>query len=225
MSQGRNQISRVTRSKDVAKASYDRMSKWYDLIAGTSEWKFVKMGLDQLKATKGEAVLDIGYGTGKSVLAIAQSVGKTGHVYGLDLSEGMHRIACERIDKAGLSERVDLRCGDALKLPFEENFFDAVFSSFTLELFDIPEIPIVLQECHRVLRSGKRIVVVSMSKKSKESVAVRLYEWAHEKLPNYVDCRPIFVTESLSEAGFQVSEKKEMKMWGLPVDVVLANKA
>jgi hypothetical protein len=41
MSHGRNQIRRVTRSKDVAKVSYDRMSKLYDLIAGTSEWKFV----------------------------------------------------------------------------------------------------------------------------------------------------------------------------------------
>ena len=224
MSQGREQISRVTRSKDAAKTSYDRMSKWYDLIAGPSEWKFVKIGLDLLKATEGEVVLDIGYGTGKSVLDLARSVGETGRVYGLDLSEGMHRIASDRVDKAELSERVDLRCGDAVKLPFEDEIFDAVFMSFTLELFDIPEIPRVLQECNRVLRSGARIVVVSMSKKSKEGIAVRLYEWSHEKLPNYVDCRPIYVTESLSDAGFRVSEKKEMKMWGLPVDAVLAKK-
>ncbi len=119
MSQSRNQISRVTRSKDVAKASYDRMSRWYDLIAGTSEWKFVKTGLDLLKATEGAFVLDIGYGTGKSVLALAQSVGERGRIYGLDLSEGMHRIASDRVDKAGLSKRVDFRCGDAVKLPFE----------------------------------------------------------------------------------------------------------
>ena len=97
MLKDRNQISRVTRSKEIAKASYDRMSKWYDLMAGSSEWKFVKIGLDLLKASKGETVLDIGYGTGKSVLAIAQSVGQTGHVYGLDLSEGMHRIASNRV--------------------------------------------------------------------------------------------------------------------------------
>ncbi len=64
-----------------------------------------------------------------------------------------------------------------------------------------------------------------MSKKSQEGIAVRLYEWAHEKLPKYVDCRPIYVTASLSKAGFQMSEKKEMKMWGLPVDAVLAKKA
>ena len=92
-------------------------------------------------------------------------------------------------------------------------------------MVDIPESPLVLHECNRVLRSGDRIVVVSMSKKRDEGIAVRLYEWAHEKLPNYVDCRPIHVTASLTEAGFQVLEKKEMKMWGLPVDAVLAKKA
>jgi ubiquinone/menaquinone biosynthesis C-methylase UbiE len=225
MSEDKTQIRRVIRSKDVAKASYDRMSKWYDLIAGTSEWKFVKAGLDLLSATDGEVVLDIGFGTGKSVLAIARAVGETGHVYGLDLSEGMHSIASDRMDKAGLSERVDLRIGDAAMLPFEDDFFDAVFMSFTLELFDTPEIPVVLQECNRVLRSGARIVVVSMSKKREKGVAVKLYEWAHGRLPNYVDCRPIYVSESLSEAGFRISEKIEMKMWGLPVDAILANKA
>ena len=224
MSQDRKQISRVDRSKAEAKASYDRMSQWYDLIAGTSEWKFVQVGLDLLEAKKGEKILDIGYGTGKSVLALAQSVGKTGCVYGIDISEGMHREASARLEKSGLLERTDLRIGDAAGLPFAEGFFDALFASFTIELFDTPEIPIVLQECHRVLRDGQRMVVVSMAKKSRSSLMVKIYEWAHEKFTKYVDCRPIYVDESLSEAGFQVLEKKEMRMWGLQVDAVMATK-
>ncbi|MBC8504527.1 MAG: class I SAM-dependent methyltransferase [Anaerolineales bacterium] len=224
MSQNRNQISRVTRSKESAKTSYDRMSQWYDLIAGSSEWKFVEVGLGILEAANGEKILDIGHGTGKSILALAQSVGKSGYVYGLDISEGMHSIASDRVEKAGLSNNVDLRVGDAAKLPFEDGFFDAVFSSFTLELFDTPEIPLVLEECRRVLSSEGRLVIVSMAKKSRQSIAVKMYEWAHEVMPNYADCRPIYVTESLAEAGFQVIEQKEMQMWGLPVDAVFAKK-
>ena len=220
----RTQISRVTRSKVVAKASYDRMSKWYDVIAGTSEWKFVKAGLNLLNVTEGETVLDIGYGTGKSVVVLARAVGETGRVYGIDLSEGMYKIASDRVREADLLETVDLKCGDATKLPFETNSFDAIFSSFTLELFDTPEIPTVLRECHRVLRSPGSIVIVSMSKKGVDSLAVKLYEWAHNKIPNYVDCRPIYVAEAMKEAGFKVGERIEMKMWGLPVDVVLGKK-
>ncbi len=197
------------------------MSRWYDLIAGTSEWKFVKIGLDLLEAASGEVVLDIGYGTGKSVLTLAHSVGATGQVYGLDLSEGMQGIAGDRLKRAGLSERVDLRVGDAAKLPFEDQHFDAVFTSFTLELFDTPEIPIVLRECHRVLRKNGRLILVSMSRAGDENLAVKMYEWAHVQFPKYVDCRPIYVTESLTETGFQVAESSSFKMWGLPVEVVL----
>lgn len=224
MTRERNKISRVTRSKAAARISYDRMSKFYDLMAGSSEWKFVRQGLDLLKAEKGEVILDIGYGTGRSVLSLAQSVGDTGRIYGMDLSEGMHRKAMARLTGADLSERVDLRCGDALNLPFEDETFDAVFSSFTVELFDTPEIPTVLQECCRVLQQGGRIVAVSLAKKNRDSLAVRLYEWAHVKMPSYVDCRPIYLAGSLAKSGFQISKKIETKMWGLPVDIVLAHK-
>ena len=218
------EISRVTRSKEAARDSYNRMSKGYDLLAGESEKKYKDIGLKFLHIQPGETVLEIGFGTGKTMLPLARSVGPNGRVYGLDISEGMLHIAGERLRKAGLYDRVELKLGDAAKLAYPDQSFSAVFLCFTLELFDTPEIPLVLKECRRVLRPDGRICVVAMSRKGKPNLMTRLYDWAHEKLPNYVDCRPIYVQESLEAVVFKIVEAKVMGMWGLPVEIVLAKK-
>jgi demethylmenaquinone methyltransferase/2-methoxy-6-polyprenyl-1,4-benzoquinol methylase len=131
---------------------------------------------------------------------------------GIDLSEGMRSQSQALLQKQGLLDRVDLQCGDATHLPWPDESIDAVFMSFTLELFDNPEIPLVLAECHRVLRVGGRVGVVSMSKED-EGVAVEAFEWTHRHFPNLLDCRPIYARRAVEAAGFKIRESRKMNMW------------
>jgi ubiquinone/menaquinone biosynthesis C-methylase UbiE len=217
-------ISRVARSKAEAQATYDRISGWYDLLEGIWEKKSRDIGLRKLGVKEGETVLEIGFGPGHGITALAQMVGESGVVYGIDLSPRMLHIARARMGRQGLAERVELKCGDAVQLPYETTFFDAIFMSFTLELFDTPEIPQVLGECRRVLRNGGRICVVSLSKAGGLNWIVRLYEWGHQMFPKLIDCRPLFVQKALQDAGFQIREATPTSLWGLPVEIVLAGK-
>ena len=195
------------------------------MLGGSSERRARDAGLAMLAVREGERVLEIGFGTGQALLALAAAVGRSGRVVGLDLSPGMLAVARARVSKAGLGDRVDLLTGDATALPFDARSFDAAFLSFALELFDTPEIPTVLSECARVLRDGGRLGVVAMSQRPQSGLAVGLYEWAHARLPALVDCRPIPVRDSLEQAGFRVRDEVELSMWGLPVGVVVAEPA
>ncbi|MGE5141276.1 MAG: class I SAM-dependent methyltransferase, partial [Rudaea sp.] len=183
-----------------------------------------ELGLEKLAAGSGETVLEIGFGPGHSLVALARAVGSSGRIFGIDLSPKMSDLARHRVREAGLAQRVDFRSGDATQLPFAIGSCDAVFMSFVLELFDSPEIPQVLGECRRVLRAGGRICVVSLSMEGKPSRMRGLYIWGHERWPALLDCRPIFVGRALQAAGFQLGNNAMASLWGLPVEVALAVK-
>jgi ubiquinone/menaquinone biosynthesis C-methylase UbiE len=215
-------MTRVRRSKEEARVAYDRMSRWYDLLAGSSERKHVDAGLRKMNVHKGERILEIGFGTGHALVSLARSVGPPGQVYGLDISEGMAQEARRKLESGALRDDAGLICGDGARLPLTNGAVDGVFMSFALELFDTPQIPLVLYECSRVLREDGRLVVVSLAKREKGNMPVRVYEWVHECMPRYVDCRPIPVESVMERAGFEVVEVERRSMWGLPVDIALA---
>ncbi len=190
------EIERVSRPRAQARESYNSLSRWYDLFT-SSEKHFTDMGLQMLDVQPHESILEIGCGTGHALVEFADRGWK---VIAIDLSEKMLRVARKKIE----NRNVGLCQADGLSLPFSKEQFDHVFISFTLELFDSPEIPILLNEIHRVLKRGGKLGVVSLAKQ--EKTAVHIYEWFHRRLPILIDCRPIYLGLVLMEADFIVQK-------------------
>ncbi len=217
-------LRRVRRPRAEARQAYDRASRWYRFTGEPFERRARAIGLDLLGVRRGERVLEIGCGTGGALVALGRAVGPAGRLVGLDLSPGMLRQAEARLDRAGLPGRVELVAADAMSMPFDDATFDALFAAFTLELFDTPEIPRLLDECSRVLRSGGRIGVVSLSRSEPVRWPTRLYERLHDRFPATLDCRPIRPGEALESAGFEVARSPSIPLWGLRAQAVVATR-
>ena len=99
----------------------------------------------------GQRVLDVACGTGVLARSLAERVGPTGSVVGLDVNAGMLAVAKRK------APALEWREARAEALPFPENSFDAVVSQFGLMFFEDPRL--ALQEMQRVLRPGGRLTV------------------------------------------------------------------
>jgi len=210
----KSEIERVLRPKEQARKSYNFMSRWYDLFT-SSEKRFTDIGIQMLEVQSDESILEIGCGTGHALIEFTNT---SLNVFAIDLSEKMLKVARRKIKH----NPATLCQADGSVLPFAHEQFDCVFISFTLELFDTPEIPKVLAEIHRVLKQNGKLGVVSLAKQ--KTATIQIYEWFHRHMPTLVDCRPIYLQPVMKEAGFQIQASTIKTMWGLPVEIVIGRK-
>jgi SAM-dependent methyltransferase len=108
----------------------------------------------------GHQVLDVGCGAGMDTVPLAQIVGPTGRVVGIDLDEAMLASADERAREAGVDGWVEHRLVDAAAMPFADDTFDALHSERLFMHLYNPEQ--VLAEMVRVAKPGGTIVVIDM---------------------------------------------------------------
>ena len=209
------------------RAIYGRLSRFYGVVEGRFQRRLRERGLELLAIREGESILEIGFGTGCALVEIARRVSGSGRAYGLDLTPEMITRARRRLEKQGLVGRVELCEGDARKMPYEDGLFDAVYMAETLELFDTPDIPVVFAEIRRVLKVRGRLVLSSMPREGHEgSLVWRVYEWLHRTLPQVASCRPIYVEDSVTSAGFEIATTEEIKIAGVfPTKIVMARPA
>jgi len=111
--------------------------------------------LKLLALRSGEHVLDVGTGPGLLARDMAQIVGESGRVDGIDSADAMVALAGAR---CGEIPQIHISSGDAQKLTYPEASFDAVVC--TQVLLYVPRVQTALNEMYRVLKPGGRAVII-----------------------------------------------------------------
>lgn len=147
----------MDKQPDEVSGMFDGVARHYDrtnalLSVGNSAlWRMA--AVRAVDPRRGERILDVAAGTGTSSAALARSGAE---VVALDFSPGMIAEGRRR------NPRIEFVEGDAEKLPFDDDSFDAVTISFGLRNVEHPKV--ALSEMYRVLRPGGRLVVCEFSK-------------------------------------------------------------
>ena len=159
----------------------------------------------------GQKVLDIGSGPGLLAREMANAVGPTGRVCGLDLAEAMLALGRQRC--ANLAH-VTFETGDAAALPFQDQSFEAVVSTQVYEY--VPDIPGALAEAARVLKPGGLLALLDTDYDSlvihsdePERLGRILTAWdehfVHRGLPRVLGAE-------MRKAGFRLRQRRAIPM-------------
>ena len=112
----------------------------------------------------GEKVLDVGCGTGTDAIALRAKVGHRGEVVGIDAAPEMIAVARDKATKQGAD--IDFRVGLIEEIPFPDDCFDLVLSSFMLHHLPDDLKRKGLAEIRRVLKPGGCLLVVDFAAQS-----------------------------------------------------------
>jgi len=166
-------------------------------------------------------VLDVGCGTGFPLLELAQRLGPSCTVYGIDPWEAALNRARMKMDIRGVSG-VQVRQGDAAAMPYEDGEFDLIVSNIGINNFEDSEA--ALTECYRVCKPSGLIALATNvrghMREFYDSFDATLKELGMistlEGLKAHIEHRTTVqaISESLEKAGFAVSKvhKKDLSM-------------
>ncbi len=144
---------------------FDSISPKYDLLNRVLSlgidiyWR--KKALRMLKKDNPKLILDIATGTGDLAIEAIKQLNPD-KIMAVDISEGMLSFGRQKVNKLGLSDKIEFHTGDSEKLLFEENTFDSVIVSFGVRNYE--NLLKGLTDMCRVTKQGGTCMILEFSK-------------------------------------------------------------
>lgn len=173
-------------TSDGSGAMFDRIADRYDQLN-----RVISMGMDHgwrrklvestiVDGVPPARILDLATGTADTALALAKRFPAV-EVVGVDPSEGMLEVGRTKVADKELSERIELRVGDAQDLPLESDSFDAAVISFGIR--NVPDRLKGLTEMVRVTKPGRPVCVLELGEPRRGLMAPMARLYVHQVVP------------------------------------------
>ncbi len=150
--------------REQVEAMFDNIAPTYDTLNHRLSWNIDRYwrnkAIKALAKAEPRKILDIATGTGDFAILLAQRL-KAEHVRATDISEGMMQIGREKVARLGLEDTIAFEYADSTALPYGDETFDAVTSTFGVRNFQ--DLEQGLREMHRVMRKGGTLCILELS--------------------------------------------------------------
>ena len=144
-------------SENPVSKMFDKIAGRYDIINDLLSFgihrTWLRKAAKKTTITSPKRILDLATGTGKFAFLL-QKYFPQAQIYGIDIAQNMLEIANQRNSNG----KVHFLYGDALQIPFEENYFDLVTMSYGIR--NVGDIVLCLKEIHRVLKPNGEFIIV-----------------------------------------------------------------
>jgi demethylmenaquinone methyltransferase/2-methoxy-6-polyprenyl-1,4-benzoquinol methylase len=162
---------------------FDRISERYDLLNRVmsvgSDGRWRRMAVHAL-GSEVRDVLDLATGTADVALEVARRI-PSSKIVGVDPSPGMLKVGRDKVQRAGLSDRIELREGDGQRIPASDNSFDAAIMAFGIR--NVPDRAACLRELARVVRPGGPIVLLELAEPEGHPFSFAARFWKRRVVP------------------------------------------
>ena len=157
-----------------------------------------------------QKILDIGCGAGGVTVSLVKDYGAE-HVVGVDVEEDVVNVAIDRVVKNELKNNIEILLIDKSNLPFEDNYFDIVFSKDSF--VHIPDKEKIFTQVFKVLKPGGFFVFSDwlISHDQKPSKEMEYYLKLEDL--GFGMGSPLLYLNALKKSGFVSIKKNNRNKW------------
>lgn len=212
-------MDEITLTTHAAQRFYDRIGShydWFELYEGRAKDR----AFAALDLTRGQSLLCVGVGTGKELTRMIDIINPGGTAFGLDISPVMLNLTRDRTS-------APICQADTRRLPYAKNSFDRLYAGYVLDLLPYNDLPGLIVDFGRVLRSAGRLVILALTEgvDIPSRALVTVWKGIFSINPAMCGgCRPLQLLNLVQKAEFSQVEREVIVQLGVPSELIVATK-